>query len=155
MFGKPFSRSFLVVAIMVHPPTTDITKQVPENSCFGHSERICHGAENKGQASKPSKDVPSCNPLIRCKKSTRRNSAYRILAPPRPPPPRNSLCMPFSCILKGKEAPNIKNLRGQALLEGGSGRGGSCPNSLCLCPFLVPLVARAIRANRFTRIVRS
>ena len=33
---------------------------------------------------------------------------------------------------------------GQGSLEGGgSGRGGFCPNSLCLCPFLVPESKRA------------
>ena len=59
---------------------------------------------------------------------------FRFL--PQPPPPPEILCVgPSSCILQGKEAPNIKNLRGQGSLEGGSGRGGGgfTRNSLCLC----------------------
>ena len=59
--------------------------------------------------------------------------------PQEPPPPRNSLCRGFSCILKGKEAPNIKNLWGQESLGRGVWEGGGfCPNSLSLCPFLAP-----------------
>ena len=44
----------------------------------------------------------------------------------------------FSCILKGQEAANIKEFAGSGVFLGGSGKGGFCPNSLCLCPFLVP-----------------
>ena len=65
--------------------------------------------------------------------------SIKNLGAPKTPLPGNSSCRPFSCILKGKEAPNIKNSRGQGFFWGGGlGRGGFCPNSLCLCPFLVP-----------------
>ena len=43
---------------------------------------------------------------------------------PRRTPPQNCLCLGFSCILKGEEAPNIKNLWGQGYLGGGGFRRG-------------------------------
>ena len=54
-------------------------------------------------------------------KHAKKFSIKNLGAPKNPPRPRNSLCRPFSCILKGRDAPNIKNLRRQASLGGGSG----------------------------------
>ena len=77
------------------------------------------------------------------KKHPKKLCIKNFLRPPRPPP-RNSLCRPFSCILKGKETPNIKNLRGQGSPEkvwegGGSGRGGGSAQILYVYAlFLVP-----------------
>ena len=58
-------------------------------------------------------------------------------APKEPPPPKKIVYVwAFSCILKGKEAPNIKNLWGQGSLGGGGGGLGGgflVQNCLCLC----------------------
>ena len=76
---------------------------------------------------------------IQVQKKHVKNFGIKNFGAPKTPPTRNSLCKPFSCVLKGKKTPNIKNLRGQGSLEGGgSGRGGFWRNSICLCAFLVP-----------------
>ena len=49
-----------------------------------------------------------------------KNFSIKNFGPPKTPP-QNSLCLGFSCILKGKEPPNIKNLRGQGVPFGGGG----------------------------------
>ena len=42
------------------------------------------------------------------KKKHAKKFSIKNFGVPKTPPLRNSLCRPFSCILKGKEAPNIK-----------------------------------------------
>ena len=59
------------------------------------------------------------------KEHAKKFSIKNLGAPQDSPPPRNSLRGPSSSIPKGKEAPNIKNSRGQGSLQGGSGRGVS------------------------------
>ena len=56
--------------------------------------------------------------LVGCKKKHVKKFSIKNFWAPKTPPPRNSL-RPFSCILKGKEVPNIKNLRGRGSLWGG------------------------------------
>ena len=58
--------------------------------------------------------------------------------PQDPPPPLRILYVDLFLYSEGKRGPNIKNLRGQGSLLGGGVWGGFCPNSLCLCSFLVP-----------------
>ena len=54
-----------------------------------------------------------------------KNFSIKNFGPPEAPPPQNFLYVwAFSCILKGKEPPNIKNLRGQGSLLGGGSRRG-------------------------------
>ena len=50
-------------------------------------------------------------------KEAREEIQHKEFWGPQDTPPRHSFCRPFSCILKGKEAPNIKNLRGQGNAE--------------------------------------
>ena len=79
-----------------------------------------------------------------------KNFSIKDFGPPMTPPPEILYVWAFSCILKGKEAPNIKNLRGPGSLERGGGLGGGCPAKffMCLCLFSGPEF-RAIRiANR-------
>ena len=66
------------------------------------------------------------------KKKAREEIQHKEFCGPQDPPPRNSLCRPFSCILKGKEAPYIKNLRGEGL-----GGGGFLHKFFMFMPFLV------------------
>ena len=62
--------------------------------------------------------------FVRCQKKAREDIQHKEFWGPQKPPLRNSLRRPFSCSLKGKEAPNIKNLRGQGSLGGGGLGGG-------------------------------
>ena len=82
-------------------------------------------------------DVPVCTSQIHClsgatKKHAKKFSIKNFGTPKTPP--LDSLCGPFSCILKGKEAPNIKNLRGQGYLGGGVWEGGFLPEFFISMP---------------------
>ena len=61
--------------------------------------------------------------FLRCKESTRRNSAWRILGPPRTPPLEILYVGLFPVFRREKEAPNTKNLRDHRVF-GGGGLGG-------------------------------
>ena len=56
-------------------------------------------------------------------KKAREEIQHKEFWGPQDPPPQNSLCRPFSCILKGKRGPNINNLRDQGSPGGGLGEG--------------------------------
>ena len=57
---------------------------------------------------------------------------------PKTPPLEILYVALFSCIVKGKEAPNIKNLQGSGVPEGGVWERGFLPKFFMLMPILVP-----------------
>ena len=81
----------------------------------------------------------SCWSFSGAKEKHAKKFSIKNFGAPKTTPPRNPLCRPFSCMLKGKEAPNTKNLRGQmSFWGGGSGRGGFLPKFYLFMPLLVP-----------------
>ena len=76
----------------------------------------------------PSPRIPKFRdkPTDQMQKKAREEIRHKEFWGPQDPPSRNSLCRPFSCILKGKRSPQHKELAGSGVpWAGGLGGGGS------------------------------
>ena len=61
---------------------------------------------------------------VRCKKNHAKKFSIKNSRGPQEPPPRNSSCRAFSCILKGKQGPKHKEFAGSGVPRGGGLGGG-------------------------------